>query len=143
MMENKDIKEYHKMVEKLEKKDTYKPLPDGLIIKKSSIEGQGIFTTKFIEDNIKLGLSHIIVNGELIRTPLGGFVNHSDNPNCIKVRGVLGLKDVEQYNKYFLYTIRDIKAWEELTCKYTFYKVGKKEEENTDYNITAPMMEME
>ena len=143
MMENKDIKEYHKMVEKLEKKDTYKPLPDGLIIKKSSIEGQGIFTTKFIEDNIKLGLSHIIVNGELIRTPLGGFVNHSDNPNCVKIRGVLGLKDVEQYNKYFLYTIRDIKAWEELTCKYTFYKVGKKEEENTDYNITAPMMEME
>ena len=143
MMENKDIKEYHKMVEKLEKKETYKPLPDGLIIKKSSIEGQGIFTTKFIEDNIKLGLSHIIVNGELIRTPLGGFVNHSDNPNCIKVRGILGLKDVEQYNKYFLYTIRDIKAWEELTCKYTFYKVGKKEEENTDYNITAPMMEME
>ena len=143
MMENKDIKEYHKMVKKLEKKETYKPLPDGLIIKKSSIEGQGIFTTKFIEDNIKLGLSHIIVNGELIRTPLGGFVNHSDKPNCIKVRGVLGLKDVEQYNKYFLYTIRDIKAWEELTCKYTFYKVGKKEEENTDYNITAPMMELE
>ena len=143
MMENKDIKEYHKMVEKLEKKETYKPLPDGLIIKKSSIEGQGLFTTKFIEDNIKLGLSHIIVNGELIRTPLGGFVNHSDNPNCIKVRGVLGLKDVEQYNKYFLYTIRDIKAWEELTCKYTFYKVGKKEEDNIDYNITAPMMEME
>ena len=143
MMEDKDIKEYHKMVEKLEKKDTYKPLPDGLIIKKSSIEGQGIFTTKFIEDNIKLGLSHIIVNGELIRTPLGGFVNHSDNPNCIKVRGVLGLKDVEQYNKYFLYTIRDIKAWEELTCKYTFYKVGKKEEDNIDYNITAPMMELE
>ena len=143
MMEDKDIKEYHKMVKELEKKDTYKPLPDGLIIKKSSIEGQGIFTTKFIEDNIKLGLSHIIVNGELIRTPLGGFVNHSDNPNCVKIRGVLGLKDVEQYNKYFLYTIRDIKAWEELTCKYTFYKVGKKEEENTDYNITAPMMEME
>ena len=143
MMENKDIKEYHKMVKELEKKDTYKPLPDGLIIKKSSIEGQGIFTTKFIEDNIKLGLSHIIVNGELIRTPLGGFVNHSDNPNCIKVRGVLGLKDVEQYNKYFLYTIRDIKAWEELTCKYTFYKVGKKEEDNIDYNITAPMMELE
>ena len=59
------------------------------------------------------------------------------------MRGVLGLKDVEQYNKYFLYTIRDIKAWEELTCKYTFYKVGKKEEDNIDYNITAPMMELE
>ena len=107
----------------MENKETYKPLPDGLIIQKSSIEGQGIFTTHFIDDNTKLGLSHIVVNGELIRTPLGGFVNHSDNPNCVKIRGVLGLKDVEQYNKYFLYTIRDVKAWEELTCKYTFYNI--------------------
>ena len=73
----------------------YKPLPDGLIIKKSSIEGQGLFTTKFIEKDVKLGLCHIVVNDELIRTPLGGHINHSDKPNCIKVRGELGLKDVE------------------------------------------------
>ena len=26
--------------------DTYKPLPDGLIIKDSGIEGQGLFTTR-------------------------------------------------------------------------------------------------
>ena len=123
MMEDKDIKEYHKMVEKLEKKETYQPLPDGLIIQKSSIEGQGLFTTRFIDKDVKLGLSHIVVKDELIRTPLGGFINHSDNPNCVKIRGVLGLKDVEQYNKYFLYTIRDIKAWEELTVKYTFYTI--------------------
>ena len=123
MMEDKDIEEYHKMVEKLEKKKTYQPLPDGLIIQKSSIEGQGLFTTKFIDKNVKLGLSHIVVKDELIRTPLGGHINHSDNPNCVKVRGVLGLKDVEQYNKYFLYTERPIKAWEELTVKYTFYNI--------------------
>ena len=101
----------------------YKPLPDGLIIKKSSIEGQGLFTTKFIEKDIKLGLCHIVVKDELIRTPLGGHINHSDKPNCIKVRGVLGREDVEDYNKYFLYTERPIKAWEELTVKYTFYNV--------------------
>ena len=101
----------------------YNPLPDGLIIAKSSIEGQGLVTTKFIDKDTKLGLSHIVVKDELIRTPLGGFINHSDNPNCVKIRGVLGLKDVEQYNKYFLYTIRDVKAWEELTCKHTFYNI--------------------
>jgi SET domain-containing protein len=39
------------------------------------------------------------------------------------VRGVLGRNEVEDYDKYFLYTERDIKAWEELTLKYTFYKV--------------------
>ena len=103
----------------------YKPLPDGLIIKKSSIEGQGLFTTKFIDKNVKLGLSHVIVGDKIIRTPLGGFINHSDTPNCVKVRGVLGRNEVEDYDKYFLYTERDIKAWEELTLKYTFYKVKK------------------
>ena len=101
----------------------YKPLPEGLMIKKSAIQGQGLFTTKFIDKDVKLGLSHIGVNGELIRTPLGGHINHSDTPNCVKVRGVLGRNDVEDYDKYFLYTERDIKAWEELTVKYTFYKI--------------------
>ena len=104
----------------------YNPLPDGLMITKSSIQGQGLVTTKFIDKDVKLGLSHIIVDGEIIRTPLGGFVNHSDEPNCIKIRGVLGLEEVEQHNKYFLYTLRDIKAWEELTCKYTFYDIKDK-----------------
>jgi len=106
----------------------YNPLPEGLMIQKSSIQGQGLVTTKFIDKDVKLGLSHIIVDGEIIRTPLGGFVNHSDKPNCIKVKGVLGLEEVEQTNKYFLYTLRDIKAWEELTCKYTFYNIKDKVE---------------
>ena len=101
----------------------YKPLPDGLIIAKSRIHSQGLFTTKFIDKNVKLGLSHVIVGDKIIRTPLGGFINHSDTPNCIKVRGVLGREDVEDYDKYFLYTERPIKAWEELTVKYTFYKI--------------------
>ena len=94
----------------------YKPLPEGLMIKKSSIQGQGLFTTKFIDKDVKLGLCHIVVKDELIRTPLGGHINHSDTPNCIKVRGVLGREDVEDYDKYFLYTERPIKAWEELTA---------------------------
>jgi hypothetical protein len=100
----------------------YKPLPDGLIIKKSSIEGQGLFTTKFIEKDVKLGLCHVLVDGEIIRTPLGGFVNHSDNPNCVKQK---------QGDKYYLYTLRNVKVWEELTLKYTFYKI---ENENVKKN---------
>ena len=92
----------------------FKPLPDGLFIKKSSIEGQGLFTNKFIEENTKLGLTHIVVEGEIIRTPLGGFVNHSNTPNVIKEK---------EGDKYYLYTLRNIKAWEEITCKYTFYDI--------------------
>jgi len=97
----------------------YKPLPDGLIIQKSPIQGQGLFTTKFIEGNTNLGLGWIavddlFVDDEIVRTPLGGFINHSDEPNCIKIHSG---------THYNLMTLRDIKAWEEITIKYTFYKV--------------------
>ena len=119
MMEDKDIKEYHKMVKKLEKKETYKPLPDGLIIKKSSIEGQGLFTTKFIEKDVKLGLCHILIDEEVIRTPLGGFINHSDEPNCIKIES----PEESVITYYSLVTSRDIEKDEELTVTYTLYNV--------------------
>ena len=108
----------------------YEPLPDGLTIQKSSIEGQGVFTNKIIEKDTDLGLSHIVVDDEIIRTPLGGFINHSDEPNCIKVKagGSMLSKRRSFYSygdRYSLFTLRNIKAWEELTVKYTFYKVTR------------------
>ena len=39
----------------------YKPLPDYLTIKSSSIEGLGIFATKKIKSNTDLGMTHIKV----------------------------------------------------------------------------------
>ena len=98
----------------------YEPLPDGLTIQKSSIEGLGVFTNKFIEKDTDLGLSHIVVDDELIRTPLGGFINHSDEANCIKVKETVSADG----DRYTLFTLRDIKAWEELTLKYTFYGIN-------------------
>lgn len=90
----------------------YQPLPDELYIRRSAIDGMGLFAKEDIDGNVDLGLSHIVVEGELIRTPLGGFVNHSDEPNCIKVK---------QGDRYNLFTLRDIKKEEEITLKYTFY----------------------
>ena len=56
-----------------------------------------------------------VVDEEIIRTPLGGFINHSENPNCRKwLEG----------SKYYMKTIKPIKKGEELFLKYTFYKVG-------------------
>ena len=97
---------------------TYRPLPDYLVIKKSDVEGVGLFTNEVIIDDIEIGITHvkdIRFEDDYIRTPLGGFSNHSDNPNC-KVEGndILTLK-----------TIRDIQAGEELTLKYTLYKINK------------------
>ena len=96
----------------------YNPLPEGLMIQKSSIQGQGLVTTKFIDKDVKLGLSHIIVDGEIIRTPLGGFVNHSNKPNCIKEK-----EDCIYEQRTYLVTNRLIKKGEEITTKYTMYKV--------------------
>ena len=66
----------------------YKPLPDSLTIKKSPIEGLGLYATKNIKANCFIGLTHIqdknFDNG-YIRTPLGGFYNHSNEPNVRRV----------------------------------------------------------
>ena len=43
MMSEEDIKEYHDL-DKLKK--NYKPLPYGLVIADSQINGQGLFTTR-------------------------------------------------------------------------------------------------
>ena len=54
-----------------------------------------------------------------MRTPLGGFVNHSEDPNCVK-----WYEDQGWGRIYYMKTIKPIKKGEELFLKYTFYKVG-------------------
>ena len=60
----------------------YKPLPDSLTIKKSNIQGLGLFAVKTIAKNTDLGMIHFSYGELLIRTPLGGFIHHSLKPNC-------------------------------------------------------------
>ena len=90
----------------------YRPLPESLTIKPSSIEGLGLFATQTIPKNIDLGMIHFSYGDLLIRTPLGGFINHSEKPNCKK----LDLED-----EWHLKTTKEIKKDEELTLKYTLY----------------------
>ena len=62
----------------------YRPLPDSLTIKKSPIEGLGLYATKDINSNAFIGITHILderFENNYLRTPLGGFYNHSDKPN--------------------------------------------------------------
>ena len=75
-MEDKDIKEFHD----LDKLNQYHPLPSGLTVADSRISGQGLFTTRRLVMGTTLGISHYRIDGEYIRTPLGGFINHSDEP---------------------------------------------------------------
>ena len=94
----------------------YKPLPNYLTIKKSNIEGLGLFSLSAIEKGKKIGITHIFnesFENNYIRTPLGGFINHSNNPNC-------KLKDED--GKYLtLYSICQINENEEITLKYKMY----------------------
>ena len=96
----------------------YKPLPESLTIQPSGIDGLGLFAKEGIAQGTNLGMTHIKLNGNMVRTPLGGFINHSNTPNVVKVE----LK-ADQYKKWNLVTLRNIKKGEELTVKYTFYKV--------------------
>ena len=66
----------------------YRPLPDELTIKNSKIEGLGLFETVKIKKNSFIGLTHIrdeMFEGKYIRTPIGGFYNHSKNYNIMKM----------------------------------------------------------
>lgn len=94
---------------------SYRPLPDYLTIKPSKIEGLGLFSLGNIEKGVKLGTSHVIdmETGEIIRTPLGGFVNYSETPNC---------KIAKDGRFWYLYAIQNIEPMEELTLKYELYK---------------------
>ena len=98
----------------------YKPLPIGLTIKPSKVQGLGLFATQDFEKNTVLGIVHIddknFPHGA-IRTALGAFYNHSDKPNCMNLKGFW-----HQIPVRYLCTIKEIKAGEELTAKYTLYK---------------------
>jgi|TARA_B100000927_G_C16272654_1_gene392161 hypothetical protein len=90
----------------------YKPLPDGLYVSNSDIAGQGLFTNRKLEVGTELGLSHKMIDDNLIRTPLGGFINHSEEPNVQKYQ--IG-------NDYFIKVIKEINPGEEITLKYNWY----------------------
>ena len=98
----------------------YKPLPDGITIKKSPINGLGLFATEDISENTLIGTIHIPIKGEkhgYFRTPLGGFGNHSDDPNCSKI--------LMDDGSWWISALKDIEPGEELTWKYTLYEIEK------------------
>jgi|TARA_R100001086_G_scaffold111786_1_gene57036 hypothetical protein len=138
-----ELKEEHFEVidankDRIHQKKYYKPLSHDMFIEESMINGQGLFASTDIPKGTDLGVSHVSIEidkmsePELIRTPLGGFINHQpietqlidkelvevSGPNCEKI------KSRPQGNKteWNLVTRKDIKAGEELTIHYTFYK---------------------
>ena len=100
----------------------YKPLPDYVEIRTSPIHGVGLFAKTPIKKGTHLGVSHIYAPGfetSYIRTPVGGFINHSKEPNCHKIES----PEVSVITYFSLVTSRDIEKDEELTITYTLYNV--------------------
>ena len=91
---------------------SYSPLPNNLELRPSDIHGYGVFAVAPIPAGKVLGMTHI-ESPELIRTPLGGYINHSMNPNCIRI---------QEGNRWYLQTIQDISEGEEITLMYKGYK---------------------
>ena len=103
----------------------YNPLPESLTIQQSGIDGLGLFAKEGIAQGTNLGMTHIKLNGNMVRTPLGGFINHSNTPNVVKVELLMTNEGKIKFNykKWNLVTLRDIKKGDELTVRYTFYNV--------------------
>jgi len=107
----------------MEKEIMYKPLPSYLTIKTSKVNGLGLFALKNITIGVNMGMSHMKIKDTIFRTPLGGFINHADEPNCVKVE-LLMKNDSFDYKKWNLVAAQDIKEGEELTVRYTFYNIN-------------------
>jgi SET domain-containing protein len=121
----------------------YRPLPSQLTIRNSEIEGLGLFSEIKISKNSFIGITHIrneSFPNSYIRTPLGGFYNHSKNPNIIKLGtdilpgfefgkiinsnfiSSINKKDQKKSNYLFLVSLKDIDPGQELVAEYTFYQ---------------------
>tara|TARA_R100000935_G_C2796912_1_gene148588 strand:+ start:522 stop:839 length:318 start_codon:yes stop_codon:yes gene_type:complete len=103
---------------------TYRPLPEGTTIKESLLHGLGLHSTKSISKNTVLGISHIKntnYEDDYIRTPLGGFINHSDTPNLKKISSAES-RDIET-GIILIKATKDILPGEELTLKYDLYAI--------------------
>jgi len=113
----------------------YTPLPRNLTIQTSGISGLGLFTKAKLSADTNLGMSHVELGKLILRTPMGGFINHAGTPNCVKVKSLLtrqqwnNLNDLSDdkydhnFPKWDLVTIKEVEAGEELTVRYTFYKI--------------------
>ena len=97
---------------------SFRPLPKCLTIKQSTIDGLGLFATSKIFSGTILGVGWVKnedYKDGFVRTPLGGFINHSEEPNCVKLK-----LDIDSL---WLQTSHDIESGEELTVTYTLYNV--------------------
>ena len=108
----------------------YRPLPLEVTIKKSNIDGLGLFSTCSIGKGYNLGITHISnpsFANHFIRTPLGGFINHSRRPNCKLIKSGLSVANNNRETVLILITKQLIPINTELTTHYSLYEIPDEE----------------
>ena len=103
----------------------YKPLPKQLTIKNSPIEGLGLYAQEDIKKGTFIGITHVRdeeFENKYIRTPIGGFYNHSNEPNVMRM-----VSDI----------LPKLKFGDSVDFSTTFEKIkdGKSNRENLFYNL--------
>lgn len=73
-----------------------------------------IYSAEFLHEATHIGVTHVPHKLELFRTPLGGFITHSEDPNCI----ILTAGDV-----WVLFTMEDIYPHVPLTVDFRLYNL--------------------
>ena len=106
----------------------YRPLPPSVTVRQSVIDGLGLFATKDIASGTDLGVTHVYdqrFENRYVRTPLGGFINHSKEPNA-KLIGCKESRDID-CGILHLQLIKDVKSGDEITTQYSLYEVDVKD----------------
>ena len=109
------------------KEHHYKALPSWAEAKQVEGKGHGLFTNVDIPAGSYLGVTHLAlaeqqvehIGRNYVRTPLGGFINHSETPNCALLRHPRPNKPKELGIVTHMWAILPIKKGSELTCFYT------------------------
>jgi SET domain-containing protein len=119
------------------KDSNWRPLPNFLTIKESTIEGLGLFATEDIKGGTDLGITHVYdprFHDNYLRLPLGAFVNHHEIPNC---KAVINDEDetLGKVKHIRIVTLKDIPKGKELTVKYVINKLDNPNWEH-EYEIT-------
>ena len=109
----------------MKKEKDWRPLPESITIKKSKIEGLGVFATEDIPPNTDLGISHVHDNrfpDNYIRLPIGAFINHHEMPNC-KAIVFDSHESIGDIRHIRIITEKSILSGEELTLNYIINKL--------------------
>ena len=119
------------------KDSNWRPLPNFLTIKESTIEGLGLFATEDIKGGTDLGITHVYdprFHDNYLRLPLGAFVNHHEIPNC---KAVINEEDetLGKVKHIRIVTLKHIPKGKELTVKYVINKLDNPNWEH-EYEIT-------